>query len=66
VMPMEGSQVFVKSYIEGATDFIFGQRAVSWFEAVDIGVVEAGLGYITGKPPSSPSSDLAPSFSVLG
>ncbi|KAF1989423.1 carbohydrate esterase family 8 protein [Aulographum hederae CBS 113979] len=54
VMPQTGSQVFVGGYIEGATDFIFGQQARSWFEGVKIGVLE-GKGWVTaaGRPTRS-------------
>ncbi|KAL7269947.1 hypothetical protein RUND412_007358 [Rhizina undulata] len=38
----EGYQIYANSYIEGATDFIFGQRARAWFENVDIGVKANG------------------------
>jgi pectinesterase len=34
-----GRQLYAKTYIEGATDFIFGQRSRAWFEKCDIGVV---------------------------
>lgn len=44
-----GNQLYAKSYIEGATDFIFGMRASAWFEQVDIGVVKASVGYITAS-----------------
>lgn len=49
VLSNEGNQVYVRCMIEGATDFIFGQRARSWFERVDIRVAAKSLGYITGK-----------------
>lgn len=50
VLSNEGNQIYVKCMITGATDFIFGQRASSWFEKVDIRVLPKSLGYITGKP----------------
>ena len=34
-----GRQLYAKTYIEGATDFIFGQRSRAWFEKCDLGVV---------------------------
>lgn len=48
IMPNDGSQYFSKCVITGATDFIFGQRALAWFEKCDIGVRNGGK-YITGK-----------------
>jgi pectinesterase len=49
VLSNEGYQVYVKNQIVGATDFIFGQRARSWFERNDIRVVAKSLGYITAN-----------------
>lgn len=40
-----GNQVYAKCYIEGATDFIFGQHARTWIDNSDIRV--SGPGYIT-------------------
>ncbi|KAM0325769.1 hypothetical protein ACHAQA_007070 [Verticillium albo-atrum] len=40
-------QVFKDSYIEGATDFIFGNDGNVWFEACDIAI--NGKGYITAS-----------------
>lgn len=51
----EGKQLYSKSLIQGATDFVFGQRARSWFEKCDIRVVENSIGYITGKEARSPA-----------
>ncbi|KII86698.1 carbohydrate esterase family 8 protein [Plicaturopsis crispa FD-325 SS-3] len=34
----EGTQVYLKSYIEGATDFIFGQRGQAYFEGNTIAI----------------------------
>lgn len=47
-----GYQLYSKCLIQGATDFIFGQKASSWFEKCDIRVVSASIGYITGKSTS--------------
>jgi len=44
----EGSQFYGNCLIQGATDFIFGQKGVAWFESCDIRVVSASLGYVTG------------------
>jgi pectinesterase len=43
----EGRQIYAKSYINGAVDFIFGLRASAWFHDVDI--VTVGTGYITAN-----------------
>lgn len=43
----EGRQIYARSFIEGATDFIFGLRASAWFERVDINVI--GPGFITAN-----------------
>lgn len=48
VLSNKGYQLFAKSLIQGATDFIFGQEAASWFEASDIRVLARSIGYITG------------------
>ncbi|KAM0425894.1 hypothetical protein ACHAPT_008832 [Fusarium lateritium] len=54
----EGYQLYSHTLIQGATDFIFGQRASSWFEKCDIRVVSASTGYITanGRDSSSGAS----------
>lgn len=49
VLAQNGVQLYAKSYIEGATDFIFGQHAQAWFEQVHIGVLAASQGYITAS-----------------
>lgn len=49
----EGTQIYAKTYIEGATDFIFGQRAQAWFEQCTIGVVAASKGWVTASGRSS-------------
>ncbi|KXS94463.1 hypothetical protein AC578_4500 [Pseudocercospora eumusae] len=51
-----GAQVYASCYIEGATDFIFGEEGQAWFEQCDIGVVQASKGYITASGRDSPSS----------
>ncbi|KAF4547800.1 Pectinesterase-like protein 2 [Elsinoe fawcettii] len=43
----EGRQIYAKSFISGATDFIFGLRASAWFERVDIDTI--GPGFITAN-----------------
>ncbi|KAF2849033.1 carbohydrate esterase family 8 protein [Plenodomus tracheiphilus IPT5] len=42
-----GRQIYAKSYINGAVDFIFGLRAVAWFDKCDIESI--GAGYITAN-----------------
>lgn len=51
-----GAQLFSACYIEGATDFIFGQSATAWFEKCTIGVLPASIGYITASGRSSATS----------
>ncbi|OLN89994.1 Pectinesterase 5 [Colletotrichum chlorophyti] len=43
----EGRQIYAKSYINGAVDFVFGLRAAAWFESCDIETI--GKGYITAN-----------------
>jgi pectinesterase len=43
----EGRQIYAKSYVNGAVDFIFGLRAVAWFDKLDIETI--GPGYITAN-----------------
>ncbi|GJC79629.1 pectinesterase [Colletotrichum liriopes] len=49
VLSQQGNQVYSKCLIQGATDFIFGQKAMSWFEKCDLRVVTSSIGYITGE-----------------
>lgn len=49
VLAEEGYQLYAQSYIEGATDFIFGQYSPAWFNECDIGVLAASEGTITGE-----------------
>ncbi|KAF1913167.1 pectin lyase fold/virulence factor [Ampelomyces quisqualis] len=62
ILAQQGAQVYAKSYIEGATDFIFGQRAQAWFDGVDIRVLAASIGYITANGRDSSSN---PSYYVI-
>jgi pectinesterase len=62
ILAQEGTQVYAKSYIEGATDFIFGQKAQAWFDGVDIGLLAASVGYITANGRDSSSN---PSYYVI-
>ena len=47
ILANEGNQVYLRSYISGATDFIFGQRARAWFGRCDIRI--KGKGFITAN-----------------
>ncbi|OLN86392.1 Pectinesterase 4 [Colletotrichum chlorophyti] len=49
VLSQQGNQLYSKCLIAGATDFIFGQKALAWFEEVDLRVVTAKIGYITAN-----------------
>lgn len=62
ILAQVGNQVYAKSYIEGATDFIFGQKATAWFENVSIGVLAASQGYVTAN---GRESDSNPSYYVI-
>nr|ARB08121.1 pectin methylesterase [Evansstolkia leycettana] len=63
VLAETGNQVFAKSLIQGAIDFIFGQHARAWFDGCDIAVVAGPTeGTITANGRSS-SSD--PSYYVI-
>jgi pectinesterase len=62
ILAQEGTQVYAKSYIEGATDFIFGQKAQAWFDGVDIRLLAASTGYITANGRTASSN---PSYYVI-
>ncbi|KAF2010044.1 carbohydrate esterase family 8 protein, partial [Aaosphaeria arxii CBS 175.79] len=62
ILANKGAQVYAKCYIEGATDFIFGQTATAWFDGSDIRVLAASVGYITANGRDSSSN---PSFYVI-
>lgn len=51
----QGYQLYASSMVQGATDFIFGQSASSWFENVDIRVLARSIGYVTANGRSSSS-----------
>ncbi|KAF2175141.1 carbohydrate esterase family 8 protein [Zopfia rhizophila CBS 207.26] len=55
ILTNTGTQVYAKSLIVGATDFIFGQHAATWFDQCDIRVLAASLGYITANGRDSAS-----------
>ena len=56
VLSETGDQVFAKSLIVGATDFIFGQSANAWFDQCDIRVLATSYGTITASGRASSSS----------
>jgi pectinesterase len=56
ILANEGTQVYARSYIEGATDFIFGQRGRAWFDGADIRVLAASVGYVTASGRDSADS----------
>lgn len=62
VLAETGNQVYGQCYIEGATDFIFGQNARAWFDGCTIGVLAANLGFITAN---GRNSDSNPSYYVI-
>ncbi|KAI3549084.1 pectinesterase [Colletotrichum filicis] len=59
LLAQQGNQLYSKCLIQGATDFIFGQKAMAWFEKCDLRVVAASLGYVTanGRASSSDKSE---------
>ena len=49
ILAQTGTQLYAKSYIEGATDFIFGQHGQAWFTKSDIRVLTTNVGYVTAS-----------------
>ncbi|KAI0026204.1 family 8 carbohydrate esterase [Xylariomycetidae sp. FL0641] len=49
VLSNVGYQMYAQCLIQGATDYIFGMEASSWFEQCDIRVLDASTGYITAN-----------------
>jgi pectinesterase len=47
ILANRGRQIYAKSFVNGAVDFIFGQRAIAWFDKVDIQSI--GPGWITAN-----------------
>uniref|UniRef100_A0A0B7JKY2 pectinesterase n=1 Tax=Bionectria ochroleuca TaxID=29856 RepID=A0A0B7JKY2_BIOOC len=47
ILTSKGNHYFHGCYIEGATDFIFGQDSIAWFENCTIGI--SAKGYITAN-----------------
>ncbi|KAG3246085.1 hypothetical protein PI124_g9175 [Phytophthora idaei] len=56
----KGRELYARTLIRGATDFIFGRNAQAWFENCDIEVV--GKGYVTAN---GRESDSNPSWYVF-
>ncbi|KAJ4388244.1 hypothetical protein N0V93_008851 [Gnomoniopsis smithogilvyi] len=54
VLADKGRQLYVNSFISGATDFIFGRYAQAWFESCDLESI--GPGYITASGRESANS----------
>jgi pectin methylesterase-like acyl-CoA thioesterase len=48
-----GNQLYAKSLIVGAIDFIFGQQATAWFEHVDIRTIATGSITASGRASAS-------------
>ncbi|KAF8455198.1 pectin lyase fold/virulence factor, partial [Terfezia claveryi] len=55
LLAQKGKQIYAKSYIDGAVDFIFGQKARVWFHAIDIRI--KGRGWVTANGRESESND---------
>ena len=54
ILANDGNQVYARCYIDGAIDFIFGQRARAYFYKADIRI--KGSGYITANGRDSDSN----------
>lgn len=62
-----GTQLYAKSKIVGAIDFIFGQTAQAWLEHIDIRTIAAGCVTASGRNDSSnPSWYVITNSSVAG
>ena len=48
LLAQAGRQVYARTLVQGATDFVFGQHAAAWFEKCDVRVVANSIGYVTG------------------
>ncbi|KAF2729706.1 pectin methylesterase [Polyplosphaeria fusca] len=62
ILAETGAQVYAKCLIQGATDFIFGQKATAWFDGVDIRVLSTSTGWVTANGRDSSSN---PSYYVI-
>lgn len=54
ILADKGRQLYARSFIQGATDFIFGRYALAWFESCDIESI--GQGFITASGRESADS----------
>ncbi|KAG7383252.1 hypothetical protein PHYPSEUDO_003875 [Phytophthora pseudosyringae] len=54
VLADKGREIYAHTYINGATDFVFGRYAQAWFESCDIETI--GTGFITASGRESESS----------
>eukprot|EP00644_Phytophthora_capsici_P007658 jgi/Phyca11/127953/e_gw1.72.117.1 len=54
VLADKGRELYARTYINGATDFVFGRYAQAWFEKCDIETI--GTGFITASGRESESS----------
>lgn len=57
---LAGSQLYARSLIVGAVDFIFGQTALAWFENIDIRTIATGCITASGR-----SSATNPSWYII-
>ncbi|KAG6025464.1 hypothetical protein E4U41_001520 [Claviceps citrina] len=62
LLAQTGNQLYAKCYIEGATDFVFGQKAAAWFDRCTIGLLPTSVGFITANGRDSADS---PSYYVF-
>ncbi|RPB24995.1 putative pectin methylesterase [Terfezia boudieri ATCC MYA-4762] len=55
LLAQNGKQIYAKSYIDGAVDFVFGQKARVWFHIIDIRI--KGRGWVTANGRDSDSNN---------
>ncbi|KAB8295956.1 hypothetical protein EYC80_008776 [Monilinia laxa] len=60
ILANTGAQLYAKCLVVGAIDFIFGQKALAWFENNDIRTIAAGSITASGR-----SDDTNPSWYVI-
>lgn len=56
MLAQTGAQIYAKSYMEGATDFIFGQKGQAWITGTDIRVLATSYGIVTASGRTSNDS----------
>ncbi|KAE9279003.1 hypothetical protein PF008_g28481 [Phytophthora fragariae] len=56
VLADKGRELFAKTYINGATDFVFGRYAQAWFESCDIETIGTGFITASGREAANSSS----------